>query len=697
MKKDIMVIREAMSRIVSMLTRQAIRVTQRGTRAYVKYHPKTGAIIEMNIPYLPDDASEEFIAAVQGFLDHEVGHVLFSDSKVLLDANKLGQRVANLANIVEDVFVERKMTEAFQGSSTHLESVRRFYLEKIARIKIDEAIKRGATEEARGYATVAGFRAWGGQTTAMDFIKEPHIAALLVPVKEKIGDELLDQIAKCESSRDCLNLAAKIKDKLEVPTPPPPPPPPPEMAPEVPDMTKGMDFGEPEPGKGDAEGEEEEDDSDAAGEPSELSKDPAKTEKSSDAKPDGKEDDEDDEEDEDEREKDGVEVEDSGIKGEEKSDKAESKGGDSKGDSDEEGDSDGAGEDEESDAGPGKSGDTEDSGELSEEPSMASMFDEERDFDKDVGERLSKDAGSEIERSSYVIFSKEWDVIAPAVLSSRPASAEKMHAAIADKVGVMQKQLERAIAAKAKKAWSSGKQRGRISPGALFKTSVGDDRVFRQRTHTRAKNTAVSLVIDCSGSMSGSNIELASTSAYALATVLERLKITYEVIGFTTGHSGEMATLMKEDAEAQGKSAISQMGWGRIEPLYMPVFKPFSGRLDTNAVSRIAHLHEHPHWLSQNVDGECIQIAAHRLLQQDAERRIMIVLSDGEPCARQARGLGAHLQKAVAEVTANKVDVIGIGIQTHSVKSYYPKHIVLNDVESLPTQVMAELSKLLLA
>jgi hypothetical protein len=226
MKKDIMVVREAITRVVSMLTRQSIKVTQRGSQAYVRYHPKNGTIIELNVPYLPDDASEEFISAVQGFLDHEVGHVLFTDYKVLQAASKAGKRIANVHNILEDVYVERKMSEAFRGSGMNLESTRKFYLEKIARPKIDDAIARGEKDEAQAYASVAAFRGWGGQATALDFVKEPAIAALVLPVAEKLGEELVAAIGACNSSADCLELAKKFVAKLVVPKPPPPPPPP---------------------------------------------------------------------------------------------------------------------------------------------------------------------------------------------------------------------------------------------------------------------------------------------------------------------------------------------------------------------------------------------------------------------------------------------------------------------------------------
>lgn len=702
-KKDIMVIRESISRIVSMLTSQSIKVTQRGSQARVSYHPTKGHILGINLPFIPDDASEEFISAVQGFLDHEVGHVLFSDFPALKRANKLGPRIANMANLIEDVFIERKMTAAFQGSGSNLESVRRFYLEKICRPKIEEAIKAGNTEEARGYATVAAFRAWGGQAVAMDFIKEPAIAELVESVRAKLGAELIDQLTQTKNSDDCLNLATKMVKKLEAPkpppapkappSPPPPPPPPPLPEPEVPDPDYDEEAGEEEGEPGDSADVPETDLAGALKPEEKKPESPPPAADGPEADDDTGPDDETapaDEDDEDDHATGGTKVESDSPDGVDKGGPGDKEDDDGVPTGAEEGET-GA-----PDAPHGPGGTPGAADVPYEEDPLASMFDEERDFDKDMSERLSKEAASEIDASDYAVFSKEWDVITLAPAADRDDSIERMEGELGDKLGVMQKMLERSIAAQARKAWLPGQRRGRIAPASLFKTAAGDDRVFRQRFETKAKNTAVSLVVDCSGSMCGSKIRIAGQAAYALSTILERLKITHEVIGFTTTSSAEMRSLMASDAKTMGKD-MSGMGWGRIEPLYLPVFKQFNGRLDTSAKSRLAGLQEAPHWLSQNVDGECIQIAAARLKQQKAERHVMIVLSDGEPAAMAARGLSAHLKKTVKTVSSAGVEVIGIGIESNAVKSFYPKHIVLNDAAELPGRVMAELTRLLLA
>ena len=42
------------------------------------------------------------------------------------------------------------------------------------------------------------------------------------------------------------------------------------------------------------------------------------------------------------------------------------------------------------------------------------------------------------------------------------------------------------------------------------------------------------------------------------------------------------------------------------------------------------------------------------------------------------------------------INVVGIGIQSDSVKSFYPKSVVINDVDELPKTVIQELRHLLI-
>lgn len=736
MRKDVVVVRESIGRIVSMLTGRRVKVTQRGTQAFVAYK-QSGEIESVNIPYIPDDATDEFIAAVQGFLDHEVGHVLFSHPKGAINAAKHGMRVKNIANIIEDVFVERKMSEAFRGAGHNINVLSRYYQERISRPKIDAAIAAGDVETANGYAIVIAMRAWGGQSLAADFIKDPKIAALVAPIAVKLGDAI-HEIAKCNSSADCLALAVKFKKLLEAPKPAPPPPPPPPAPtppPPAPPEPESSDSDDDEPsqgaedvdsGKGDpadspGAGGAEEENSEGEGEPEEPSAPEA-------APP---EDDEAEEGDSD------VDVPDTSKvdfdapepepeageeEGEGEGDAPADDGGEDPGGEDAAGEGQGASTDEgeapDADAGevptPGE-GEGEEPSPAGDEPGgqggssepepdpLAEMFDEERDFDKDMAEELSKRGRKEIESAEYKIFSTDWDVIEPARFADYKESAPKMVQEAQAQIGVMQKQLERALAAKAKKAWDPGRRKGRINPGALYRTAIGNDRVFRQRIETRAKDTVVTILIDNSASMvRADKIGTAGRVGYALSATLTRLKIKHEILGFTTRPNSEMMSAMRVEGDFFYE-------YGRAEGISILVYKDFNEQLSSSVISRLAHLTEGEHvwrasggtkgcgmWLESNVDGESVQLAARRLVVQPAERHILMVLSDGNPASMPGTGLKEHLKKVVAELPARGVEVIGIGILDDAVKDYYPKCVVVRDIGELPTTVMAEITNLLL-
>ena len=215
--------------------------------------------------------------------------------------------------------------------------------------------------------------------------------------------------------------------------------------------------------------------------------------------------------------------------------------------------------------------------------------------------------------------------------------------------------------------------------------------MFRTRYETQSKDTAVSLLVDCSSSMlCGDRIGTAALAAYALSSTLERLKIKNEVLGFTTRINREMTKSMSTES---GSTRYS-----RVEAIYMPVFKSFEERLTVESKSRIAALTESPGWVNQNVDGECVQMAAQRLAMQPTQRHVLIVLSDGEPaCPGNQNALDEHLKKVVADLTKDgRIEVIGVGIQNGAVSRYYPKSLNLSDISKLPETVVSELAKLLL-
>jgi cobalamin biosynthesis protein CobT len=201
-------------------------------------------------------------------------------------------------------------------------------------------------------------------------------------------------------------------------------------------------------------------------------------------------------------------------------------------------------------------------------------------------------------------------------------------------------------------------------------------------------------LVDNSGSMGGRKTKTAMSAAYALSSTLERVKVAHECIGFTTGSGGPgySSSVISAESHRIGRS------FSRTEPVYMPIFKTFEERLTPVVKKRFAEAVGNQNFLANNIDGEAVETAYMRLLKRKERRKVLIVLSDGFPaCYGNASELYSHLHKAVADATKSGVQVIGIGIMSNAVKTFYPNHVVLNELEKLPLTVMGELKRILTA
>lgn len=685
------IMREAISKIVGLLTARSIQVTQRGHKAFVMYDA-SGYPKRVNIPYLPDNASNDFLDAVQGFIDHEIGHIFFTDYKVLLKAKKLG--LGNLHNVLEDTYVERKMKEKYSGSGHNIGKTITFFLANYTDKKLAEE-----PSKAIGLLLVPAIRAWAGQREAIEYMT-PDKWEIVKPVSDKLGD-LVKEVPKIDSSADALELAIKFQAARKAADEKKPEEKKPadekatggkgdtpedegEGAPSTSETDEfaddSMDSGEYTDGSGDFD-----DFSDADGsrdideehsDPSDREEAPSTPDESADPDLGDGLDFGGDKKEEGEAEKEPG--------GDEEAFKPEDEGFDPRtGDEGEmpEGDDDAvfeSGEDEFA----------EDKGAPSEHDPFADIT----DYDDGLADAISDVSRKAAETSSYLIWSKDFDKIEefdPHISTVRAAPlVKRMQDKVDHMVGTIQKDLERAIAARTRSVWRPGLRKGRLNASSLSRLTLGDDRVFRKREISTSKDVAVGLLVDCSGSMSGERIDTAALAAYALASVLDRMNISNEVMGFTT--QSNLPSEMNDDA------ARLDVRYARVQNIYMPIFKGFAERLTPDVKRRMATFPSRLD-LRENVDGECVEIAAQRLLRRDEARKILIVLSDGSPaCPGDWRQLSGHLKQTVRTVIKAGVDVVGIGIQTDSVREYYPKNVVLNEVSELAGTVVKQLRAVLL-
>lgn len=718
MSNRVIIMREATVRIVKMLAEKEVKVTQRGARAFVEYS-HTGRPIRVNIPYIPDDASEELLDAIQGFMDHEVAHILFTDYRVLAEAKKKG--VARLHNIIEDSFIERKMAQHFAGSGLNLRNVGQFFLKTYTDKELAEK-----PELAEGLLFVPAVRAWAGQTVFVDYMADKW--HLLAKVTAALGDSV-KEVAGCATSQDCLTLSLKFRDLLEAAKPPRPKPEPKEDE-EPPMSMKGKGKGgspsesEGEPdldlsddglddeipemdvGRYTADDEERSEEIDPPEEAEAPADDVTSPDVGEDPLPEpGEGEDEDDLKVVAEEEKpespeptpEGETPEMGEVDHRAEAEKPE-ESGKGKGDEEGEGEGDAPLGDDDLD-GEGTASGPEDDGSRDEDegPSLLDELERkmgEKDYDDAIAEALTAKSIDDSKGSDYLVYTTELDVIEPMEVGSHRGVWSESHLklltdTVDHMVGPLQKDLERAMAARSAATWSSGHRSGRLHPSALARlTAFKDDRVFRRKHINESKDVAVELLVDCSGSMTGGKIRTAAYAAYGLSAVLDRMMIANEVLGFTT----------QDNLPAEMRAEEVRLGirYARRETLYHPIIKGFNERMTAETKKRFAALPS-VNWLSENVDGESIQIAAARLAQRREKRKILMVLSDGQPaCPGDFNQLVRHLKKSVKDVERSGIDVIAIGIQSDAPRHFYSKYVLLSDVSELPNTVIGQLKGLLM-
>jgi len=198
-----------------------------------------------------------------------------------------------------------------------------------------------------------------------------------------------------------------------------------------------------------------------------------------------------------------------------------------------------------------------------------------------------------------------------------------------------------------------GQRTGKLSSKNLYKFKQSSA-LFTQKEETLSFNTAVSLLIDYSGSMGGNKILVAGAAAVMLSSVLTPLGVNVEVAYFT-------------EADAVGG------------PLH-GIVQPFGSRPNKEEIVR--RMSHGSVVTMQNADGESVDLAASRLYAQKNKRKVLVVLSDGAPCADNHGDLQTHLKNVVSE-WEKRIEVYGIGIEDGSVRNYYSQHAVLHTASDL--------------
>ncbi len=206
-------------------------------------------------------------------------------------------------------------------------------------------------------------------------------------------------------------------------------------------------------------------------------------------------------------------------------------------------------------------------------------------------------------------------------------------------------------------------------------------------------DTALTILLDNSGSMRGNPIVMSAMACEIIAEILEKFSVKTEIIGFTTGDwkGGRVRKLW----ESSGRSKNP----GRLNELRHIIYKHFNQSFKKAKVNLGLMLKEGV--LKENIDGEALLFAKARLMQRDERRKILMVISDGTPIddstasSNDSDILSDHLHHVINKIERqSKIEVVGIGIG-HSTDEFYKNSITIKGLDELGDAMIEKIVHLL--
>jgi len=225
-------------------------------------------------------------------------------------------------------------------------------------------------------------------------------------------------------------------------------------------------------------------------------------------------------------------------------------------------------------------------------------------------------------------------------------------------------QVRKLIQIRAKSTFEYGVKRGKLDSSRLSRVALRQpgfsERVFKNKINNTVLDASVSVLVDMSGSMSGQKVLYATQAALLLNNVFQVIQVPLEIIGFT------------------------DYGNRPVQYLYKPFSKqkvPREQLLDYFAASS--------NKMAGNPDGDSIIWAFDRIKNRPEKKKLLIVMSDGQPAAsRSSRGLGSFTRQVIKEIQASKVEIYGLGLCDESVSMFYQHHSTVKTAEEIPQKLL---------
>lgn len=202
----------------------------------------------------------------------------------------------------------------------------------------------------------------------------------------------------------------------------------------------------------------------------------------------------------------------------------------------------------------------------------------------------------------------------------------------------------------------------RVATHRLAASQAGESRLFIQRQPRIAPNAAVHLLVDISGSMgkpigegNRKYFHVANEAALALVMALEGIPGVVPAVSYFPGIHQEVSVALLPKQSVRHRAAYFDQKPRGCTPM-----------------------------------AQAMWFAANSLLAQKQKRKLMIVLTDGDPDD------WAATHDIVGRCRRSGFELLGIGIQTRSVERFFPQSIVINDVKDLKRELFEVTQQLLI-
>lgn len=237
-------------------------------------------------------------------------------------------------------------------------------------------------------------------------------------------------------------------------------------------------------------------------------------------------------------------------------------------------------------------------------------------------------------------------------------------------LGVTRANLSRLLRTLDYVGWSTHEESGRLDRRALTRYATGSANIFSRREIKESEKSAVSVLIDCSGSMdSGNRIQIAQVIAIHLSRLFHRARVSFAVTGFNRDR-GSWARLNGTDVVTSRPTFIPFKRWGESYG---------------NAVPKLGAIDQYA--CGGTPDYSALYNAVDDLSRREENRKILFVLTDASGYNR------SHMNAVQKFADTTNVTIIAIGIGATDVTKCFVNSEEVSDIADLASASFNRLLK----